>query len=200
MSDPWPSPRSARPRCSPPGCSRLGCRAAPSMSSPGLPSRAKRSSAGRRTVYACRRRVTAIAHMAALTRRVRLAIGVIVLPQRQPLPLAKQLASIDDRRIGVGYVEPELRALGFAGRGPTSTWRRCARSGTSRCEQLKLLPGIEADQALSQGVVAQAARHQFQCMRLERSPSRWCTVSAWSPRRRAAGGHRNAHSASRPAP
>jgi len=63
--------------------------------------------------------VTALAHLAALTSRVRLAIGVIVLPQRQPVLLAKQLASIDVLSkgrlivgVGVGYVEPELRALG----------------------------------------------------------------------------------------
>jgi probable F420-dependent oxidoreductase len=60
-----------------------------------------------------------LAHLAALTRRVRLAIGVIVLPQRQPVLLAKQLTSIDVLSkgrlivgIGVGYLEPELRALG----------------------------------------------------------------------------------------
>jgi probable F420-dependent oxidoreductase len=57
--------------------------------------------------------------MAAVTRRVRLAIGVIVLPQRQPVLLAKQLSTIDHLSkgrlivgIGVGYLEPELRALG----------------------------------------------------------------------------------------
>lgn len=63
--------------------------------------------------------VTALAHLAALTSRVRLAIGVIVLPQRQPVLLAKQLASIDVLSkgrlivgVGVGYVEQELEALG----------------------------------------------------------------------------------------
>jgi probable F420-dependent oxidoreductase len=63
--------------------------------------------------------VVAIAHLAALTSRVRLAFGVLVLPQRQPVLLAKQLSSIDYLSqgrlivgIGVGYVEPELRALG----------------------------------------------------------------------------------------
>src|SRR5262252_3368443 len=63
--------------------------------------------------------VIAVTQMAALTSRVRLAIGVIVLPQRQPVLLAKQLASIDVLSkgrlivgVGVGYVEPELRALG----------------------------------------------------------------------------------------
>jgi probable F420-dependent oxidoreductase len=63
--------------------------------------------------------VVALTYMAAVTSRVRLAIGVIVLPQRQPVLLAKQLTSLDVLSggrltvgIGVGYVEPELRALG----------------------------------------------------------------------------------------
>ena len=65
--------------------------------------------------------VVALAYMAALTRRVRLAVGVIVLPQRQPVLLAKQLSTIDVLSkgrlivgIGVGYLEPELRALGVS--------------------------------------------------------------------------------------
>jgi probable F420-dependent oxidoreductase len=63
--------------------------------------------------------VTALTFMAAATRRVRLAAGVIVLPQRQPVLLAKQLSTLDTLSkgrlvvgIGVGYVESELRALG----------------------------------------------------------------------------------------
>jgi probable F420-dependent oxidoreductase len=63
--------------------------------------------------------IVALTFMAALTRRVRLGVGVIVLPQRQPVLLAKQLASLDALSrgrlivgIGVGYVEAELRALG----------------------------------------------------------------------------------------
>jgi probable F420-dependent oxidoreductase len=63
--------------------------------------------------------LVALAHLAALTSRIRLGAGVIVLPQRQPVLLAKQLASIDHLSngrltvgIGVGYVEPELSALG----------------------------------------------------------------------------------------
>jgi probable F420-dependent oxidoreductase len=63
--------------------------------------------------------VVALGYMAAVTRRVRLAIGVIVLPQRQPVLLAKQLSTIDVLSkgrlivgVGVGYLEPELRALG----------------------------------------------------------------------------------------
>lgn len=62
-----------------------------------------------------------LTYLAALTSRVRLVAGVIVLPQRQPVLLAKQLSSIDVLSkgrltvgIGVGYLEPELRALGVA--------------------------------------------------------------------------------------
>jgi probable F420-dependent oxidoreductase len=63
--------------------------------------------------------VVALAHLAALTTRARLATGVAVLPLRHPVLLAKQLASIDVLSqgrlivgVGVGYVEPELEALG----------------------------------------------------------------------------------------
>ena len=61
----------------------------------------------------------AVSYLAAVTATVRLGFGVIVLPQRQPVLLARQLSSIDilsrGRLIagfGVGYVKPELRALG----------------------------------------------------------------------------------------
>jgi probable F420-dependent oxidoreductase len=63
--------------------------------------------------------VVALAYLAAVTTRVRLGVGVIVLPQRQPVLLAKQLTSIDVLSrgrlivgIGVGYLEAELQALG----------------------------------------------------------------------------------------
>lgn len=63
--------------------------------------------------------VTVMAYLAAVTSRVRLGLGVIVLPQRQPVLLAKQLSTLDVLSngravvgVGVGYVEPELRALG----------------------------------------------------------------------------------------
>lgn len=63
--------------------------------------------------------VVTLTHLAAVTSTIRLGFGVIVLPQRQPVLLAKQLSSIDAVSkgrltvgIGVGYVEPELTALG----------------------------------------------------------------------------------------
>ncbi len=65
--------------------------------------------------------VAAVSYLAAVTTRIRLGFGVIVLPQRQPVLLAKQLSSIDILSkgrltvgIGVGYVEPELHALGVS--------------------------------------------------------------------------------------
>lgn len=63
--------------------------------------------------------LAALTFLAAATTRVRLGAGVLVLPQRQPVLLAKQLSSIDVLSrgrlivgVGVGYVEDELRALG----------------------------------------------------------------------------------------
>jgi probable F420-dependent oxidoreductase len=63
--------------------------------------------------------VVSLAHLAGLTSRVRLAAGVAVLPNRHPVLLAKQLASIDVLShgrlivgIGVGHVEAELQAMG----------------------------------------------------------------------------------------
>jgi len=64
--------------------------------------------------------------VAAVTERVRLGTSVIVLPMRHPLPLAKELATLqnlsDGRLIlgvGVGWLEPEFAALGvpFGERG-----------------------------------------------------------------------------------
>jgi probable F420-dependent oxidoreductase len=63
--------------------------------------------------------VVALAFLAARTSRIRLATGIIVLPQRNPLVLAKQLASLDSVSagrlifgLGVGYLEPEMTAIG----------------------------------------------------------------------------------------
>jgi probable F420-dependent oxidoreductase len=61
----------------------------------------------------------ALAFLAAHTERVRLATGIVILPQRNPVVLAKQLASLDvvtagrlTFGMGVGYLEPEMTAVG----------------------------------------------------------------------------------------
>ena len=70
--------------------------------------------------------VVAMGFVAAVTRRVRLRTGILVLPQRNPAVLAKQLAAVDllsggrlDVGLGVGWVDAEFDALGvpFGERG-----------------------------------------------------------------------------------
>jgi probable F420-dependent oxidoreductase len=70
--------------------------------------------------------VVALGFLAAHTTRVRLGTGIVILPQRNPLVLAKALATLDVLSngrlifgVGVGYLEPEFRALGapFEDRG-----------------------------------------------------------------------------------
>jgi probable F420-dependent oxidoreductase len=70
--------------------------------------------------------IVALTFLAAHTSRIRLGTGVIILPQRQAVVLAKQLASLDVLSsgrllfgLGVGWCEPEMRATGapFGERG-----------------------------------------------------------------------------------
>jgi probable F420-dependent oxidoreductase len=70
--------------------------------------------------------LVALTHLAAHTEHIRLGTGIIILPQRNPLVLAKQVGSLDVLSggrlilgLGVGYLEPELRAIGvpLSGRG-----------------------------------------------------------------------------------
>jgi probable F420-dependent oxidoreductase len=61
----------------------------------------------------------ALSYAAAVTERIKLATGIVILPQRNPLVLAKELASVDVLSagrlifgIGVGYLKAEFDALG----------------------------------------------------------------------------------------
>jgi probable F420-dependent oxidoreductase len=64
--------------------------------------------------------------VAAVTTRLRVATGILILPQRNPVTLAKELATLDvlsggrvDLGIGVGWLREEFEALGvpFESRG-----------------------------------------------------------------------------------
>ena len=67
-----------------------------------------------------------LAFAAAATTRIRLATGILILPLRNPLVLAKEVATLDALSggrvilgVGVGWLEEEFKALGvdFPGRG-----------------------------------------------------------------------------------
>src|SRR5271163_1309878 len=71
----------------------------------------------------------ALAYVAAVTKTIRLGTGIIILPQRNPVVLAKELASLDVLSggrlifgIGIGYLKPEFEAIGapFDHKGPRS--------------------------------------------------------------------------------
>jgi probable F420-dependent oxidoreductase len=76
--------------------------------------------------------IVALAHVAANTETIKLGTGIIILPQRNPVVLAKELASLDVVSkgrllfgLGAGYLEPEFRAIGapFEDRGAaTDEW------------------------------------------------------------------------------
>jgi probable F420-dependent oxidoreductase len=67
-----------------------------------------------------------LAYVAAATSTIKLATGILILPQRNPVVLAKELATLDQLSrgrmllgIGVGWLEEEFDAIGvpFEGRG-----------------------------------------------------------------------------------
>ena len=63
--------------------------------------------------------LTMLTFLAGQTARIKLGTGVVILPQRNPLILAKQLASMDELSdgrllfgLGVGHLQPEMEAIG----------------------------------------------------------------------------------------
>lgn len=73
--------------------------------------------------------LVALSFVAAQTKTVRLGTGIIILPQRNPVVLAKELASTDVLAggrlifgIGIGYLKTEFEAIGapFDHKGPRS--------------------------------------------------------------------------------
>ena len=87
-----------------------------------------------------------MAYVAGHTRRIKLATGILILPQHNPIVVAKQIASLDHMTegrvilgIGVGWLREEFEALGanFDGRGAVTdeyiqVLRRLWQHGSSK--------------------------------------------------------------------
>jgi probable F420-dependent oxidoreductase len=63
--------------------------------------------------------LTTLAYLGGVTRTIRLGSGVIILPYRPPLPMAKQVATVQELTggrlllgVGIGWMDAEFRALG----------------------------------------------------------------------------------------
>lgn len=76
-----------------------------------------------------------LAHASAVTQQIRLCTGILILPQRNPIYTAKELATLDVLSkgrvtcgIGIGWLEEEFGALGipFARRGART--EECVRA------------------------------------------------------------------------
>ena len=81
-----------------------------------------------------------MAYLAAATKQIRLATGILIVPQRNPVVTAKQLGTLDqlsggriDLGIGVGWLEEEFQALGVpfekGASEPMNAYLRCGYFG-----------------------------------------------------------------------
>lgn len=100
--------------------------------------------------------LAALFYLAAVTSTVRLAAGVLVIPQRNPVLLTKQLTSLDilsEGRlivgVGVGHIEEELAALGV----PLSERRTRMEDGLALMRELWAGPRPAGEGAVDHGVV-----------------------------------------------
>ena len=133
--------------------------------------------------------LVALGFVAARTERIRLATGIIILPQRNPLVLAKQLASLDSVSggrlvfgMGVGYLEPEMTAIGVP----------MERRGTRAVEYLEAMralweqeqPSFEGEFVRFSGVNAHPRPVQSPAARRDGRPQRRGASARGAPRER----------------
>jgi probable F420-dependent oxidoreductase len=76
-----------------------------------------------------------LSYAAAVTTKIRLATGILILPQRHPIYTAKEFATLDQLSqgraiagIGIGWLEEEFQALGIPFRERAGRTEECARA------------------------------------------------------------------------
>jgi len=93
--------------------------------------------------------LTALTFVAAHTERIRLGTGVCLVPQRNPIYTAKQVADVDylsngrlDFGIGIGWLREEFDALGVPWAGRADRTRECiAVMKTLWCDEISSFKG-----------------------------------------------------------
>src|SRR2546425_7714078 len=93
-----------------------------------------------------------LAYAAALTTRIRLATGILILPQRHPVYVAKEVATLDVLSggrgilgIGIGWLREEFDALGVPFAERAARTRGAVRAIRSRWKET---PGAVAGECL----------------------------------------------------
>jgi probable F420-dependent oxidoreductase len=91
--------------------------------------------------------LTALTYLAGCTRRIRLGTHVLILPYRNPVVMAKEIATLDvlsdgrvDLGIGVGWMREEFEALGYD---------YFERRGAVTDEQLRLMKRLWSEETPS---------------------------------------------------